>query len=523
MLRSAIFITNILFFTAQCLKAQQEPALVFSNVSRQTATDSAFLAQKEAYSKAADKSSAALALRRMGQICYHLGHYPQALDYHLQAGTLFRETGQAMQLAENLNDIGTLYYYNRQPSLARPQYDEALQIYRQAQNSAGLAVTYGKIGHLYEKQQRYDSAFYFQRLALSGYGQIDDRGGMAKIYENLGSIHEDLEQYDSARFYFQQALALNMDSIAKIEILNNLGDMLRKTGHYRQGLQQTRLAVELALKTSEQYQLSSAYRDMAKGYHLLGQHDSAYRYLELSRFHLLDIYSRESSKQLALLQTMYDMEKKNHEIEKLQNARKTTIAIVILGLLLVAVALLIISRQRLKIRNAELLHLREQEQMRGVLEHRKALEQSLKQELELRSKELSAHTLHIIRKNQLLEDVHDKIEVMVREDKRDQKKQLKQLQLQINHNFNHDQHWEEFRGIFEQVHQSFFDNLKKYCDHLTANDLRLVALLKMNIGSGDIATLLNISQDSLRVVRYRLRKKLNLQQGESLTAFIQSV
>lgn len=523
MLRSVFFITCILVLTVHNLQAQQEPALVFSNTSKQTATDSAFLAQKEAYNKAKDKPEAARALRQMGRICYHLGHYPQALDYHLQAGKLFRETGQQMQLAENLNDIGTLYYYNRQPELARPQYNEALHIYRKTHNDAGLAVTYGKIGHLYEKQQQYDSAFYFQRLALSRYGQIDDREGMAKIYENLGSIHEDLEQYDSARYYFRQALAFNSDSIARIEVLNNLGDMSRKTGQYREGLEQTRLAMELAIRTSEQYQLSSAYRDMAKSYHLLRRYDSAYYYLELSRFHLLDIYSSESSKQLALLQTMYDMEKKNLEIEKLRNTRKTTVAIVIVGLLLVALALLIISRQRLKIRNAELLHLREQEQMRSALEHRKALEQNLKQELELRSKELSAHTLHIIRKNQLLEEVHNKLEVMVRDDKRDQKKQLKQLQLQIHHNFNHDQHWDEFRGIFEQVHQSFFDNLKKYCDHLTASDLRLVALLKMNIGSGDIATLLNISQDSLRVVRYRLRKKLNLQQGESLTAFIQSI
>jgi hypothetical protein len=50
-----------------------------------------------------------------------------------------------------------------------------------------------------------------------------------------------------------------------------------------------------------------------------------------------------------------------------------------------------------------------------------------------------------------------------------------------------------------------------------------VALLKMNLASGDIATLLGISMDSLRVVRYRLRKKLNLPQGESLSVFIQSL
>ncbi|MBS1604664.1 MAG: hypothetical protein JST42_18505, partial [Bacteroidetes bacterium] len=62
-----------------------------------------------------------------------------------------------------------------------------------------------------------------------------------------------------------------------------------------------------------------------------------------------------------------------------------------------------------------------------------------------------------------------------------------------------------------------------HSDELTGNDLRLLSLIKLNLTSGDIATLLGISQDSLRVSRYRLKKKLNLGAEESLTAFIQSV
>jgi hypothetical protein len=45
----------------------------------------------------------------------------------------------------------------------------------------------------------------------------------------------------------------------------------------------------------------------------------------------------------------------------------------------------------------------------------------------------------------------------------------------------------------------------------------------MNIDSSDIATLLGISSDSLRVTRYRLRKKLNLEKGENLSAYIQGL
>lgn len=100
---------------------------------------------------------------------------------------------------------------------------------------------------------------------------------------------------------------------------------------------------------------------------------------------------------------------------------------------------------------------------------------------------------------------------------------MQQLIHLINLNFNHDQYWNEFQETFGQVHQQFFDNLKKYNEDLTGNDLRLLSLIKLNLASGDIATLLGISPDSLRVSRYRLKKKLSLETGDSLTAFVQGL
>jgi DNA-binding CsgD family transcriptional regulator len=165
----------------------------------------------------------------------------------------------------------------------------------------------------------------------------------------------------------------------------------------------------------------------------------------------------------------------------------------------------------------------QKELMQVELANRQLQEDKLMEELEIRKKGLTSYTLHIIQKNQSLEDLRNKLELLIRDDKRDQKKQLQQLIHQINQNFNHDQYWNEFRETFEQIHQPFFDNLKKYSDDLTGNDLRMLSLIKLNMASKDMATLLGISQDSLRVSRYRLKKKLNLGQDESLTGFVQGL
>lgn len=533
-----VLLTNPVWAQLPTARPSEQPDLARSSPLQKP--DSLFLALKKKYNRAVeqqDRTTEAICLAEMGRVCYHLGHYPQSLDYHLQAGKLFRQVGIPAQVANNLNEIGELYYYSKQPNLSRQYYDQALSIHQSLKNRLGIAVSYGNIGHLYEKQHRFDSAFYYQRQALHQYRQIGNKPGVAKIYENLGSIFEDLERYDSARYYFQNALQLNGqtgDEIGRIEIINNLGDVLRKTGQFRESLKLSKEAIVLALKTGEQHQLSGAYNDIAKGFTLLGQPDSAFYYLNLSRQYLKEIYSVEGNKQLALLQTMYDLERKNGEIEKLTISQKINriiaVSFTVVLLLLGVSGFLVISRQRLKIKSEQALRSQNQhiyeaqhELIQAELKNKALQEENLKTELEIKAKELTTHTLHIIHKNQLLDELRSKLEEMTKDDKRDHKKQIRQLLNRINQSFQHDSYWEEFRNVFEQVHQTFFDNLKKHNDALTGNDMRLAALLKMNLESADIATLLGISQDSLRVIRYRLRKKLNLQQGDSLTAFIQSL
>ncbi|AXY78442.1 hypothetical protein D3H65_32600 [Paraflavitalea soli] len=527
-------VVALLLMGAMNLYAQQELALAANQKETSSAfdrlfADSSFTELKNSLGAAIkkdDKLGAGLCLKQMGHICYRLAHFPQALDYHLQADKIFRKEKQPLPLAENLNDIGVIFLHNHQPDLARQQYDEALAIYKKAGDKRGMAFTYGKIGHLFVMGHRYDSGFYYQRLALNEYVLLGDKTGMAKMNGEMGNIYEDLEKYDTAWTYFEKAQVLSQqtgDTAIYIEALNNMGDIFRKTGRYEQALPLTRQALELSLLTNELFHLGSAYRDMAKTYHLMGNNDSAYYYQRIGQAYVQEIYSRENGTQLAILKTMYDVEKQNNEIIKLKATRKITVAIVIIGLLLLMLGGLVISRQRLRIRNAHLMHEQEKQSHHAVQAMMGLQEQTLKQELELRSRELSSFTLHIMQKNQFLEKLHLQVDDMLKDDKRDQRKPLKQLQLQINQHFNHDQHWEEFRNIFDQVHQAFFLKLKEHCDTLTRSELRIVALLKMNLTSADMATLLGISEDSIRVMRYRLRKKLNLPQGESLTMFIQSL
>ena len=147
----------------------------------------------------------------------------------------------------------------------------------------------------------------------------------------------------------------------------------------------------------------------------------------------------------------------------------TTTAIVVEVIQLVVLGAVVISRQRLKIRNERLTSERDRQiyetqrkLMQAELQNRQLQQEKLLQELEVKRKGLTSSTLHVIQKNQLLENLRDRLGMLVKDDKRDQKKQLQQLIQQINLNLNHDQYWNEFRETFGQGHQQFFNLRKRF-------------------------------------------------------------
>ena len=114
----------------------------------------------------------------------------------------------------------------------------------------------------------------------------------------------------------------------------------------------------------------------------------------------------------------------------------------------------------------------------------------------------------------------EKLKKILEEDQKEQKKKIRNLIKQIDYNFSQDTDWDDFKFSFEKVHQDFFKKLNQNGNELTPGELKLASLMRMNLSSKEIASTLGISPESLRISRYRLRKKLNLDKGESLQQFL---
>ncbi|MEZ4802953.1 MAG: LuxR C-terminal-related transcriptional regulator [Gelidibacter sp.] len=144
--------------------------------------------------------------------------------------------------------------------------------------------------------------------------------------------------------------------------------------------------------------------------------------------------------------------------------------------------------------------------------------ESLKNEVKLKSKQLANTAMALIKKNEALQEL--KNELQQNKSGFDNPFAFKKLIKKVDHSIGHKDEWKVFEYNFNQVHEEFFNGLKSKFPQLTHKDLKICAYIKMNLTTKEIAPLLNISTRGVETQRYRLKRKLNLESDKNLTDFL---
>ena len=187
-------------------------------------------------------------------------------------------------------------------------------------------------------------------------------------------------------------------------------------------------------------------------------------------------------------------------------------------LIFIVFAVYLFQRYRLhRQENRELQKSLEQETLISQL-NRKNFEQDMKQ----KECEISSSTLLLANKNEVLQQIHD-ITKQFSDQGSIPQEYVRQVNSVIGDSLRNDDEWSRFKLHFDSVHPDFFVKLKQRSSELTENDLRLCAYIRIGMRAKQIAEMLSVSPDSINTNRYRLRKKLALDKGQSLDDFIRQI
>jgi tetratricopeptide (TPR) repeat protein len=468
-------------------------------------------------------------LTNIGNCYYHTAHYQDAIRYYLLANKIADQQRGGWRQAIILSSIGSSYNELMKFDLSLKYQFLSLDIAKQAQDSSVIANTLTNIGTIYFLMDSIEKSKHYTFLSMDIYEKLHLDYFLSTVYLNQAQNLIRQRKYDSANIYLDKTLRLLPEYPEKeSEIFYNYqkGQYEQSNGNNSSAINYYQKAYLLSMKYgSDKYKLYSSYR-LENLYALAKQFDSAYHYLKISKQLSDSLFSIESDKKLTEMEVKYQVSKRETAINNLKKQQERDQQIRLLLIILLLVIILsstgIISSYIVRRKKTKQLHKTEKKLMATELLKNQVEQQKLTEDIEHKTKQLTTHALNMMQKNKLLQEVNDSIVAIVKKPD-NLEESFRKLKRQINRSIKADDDWEVFKMYFEQINNTFFDSLKEINPKLTNHDLRLCALIKLNLNIKETAAVLNLSPNSIKSARYKLRKKLELKTADDLSEFIQNI
>ncbi|HLO71585.1 MAG TPA: tetratricopeptide repeat protein [Flavipsychrobacter sp.] len=463
---------------------------------------------------------------------------PEALKYFQNALVIARKIKSARYEGMMLSSISAVYASNN-------DYDKALDYALQAKkvNEAGgikyMSNLMINIGFLYIRQSKYDEAQAAYEEALRNekqYGTEETKGELASIYLNIGGVYirkgllpQALESYTLAATMLK---ALGHDSHLTYAYAN-LGEVyLRATKgmsivplpdsmknnplNLEKSLQYLTLAEEMSKRLQLVDGSSEVALSFANLYKLKGEYDKAYKYLEKYADLKDTLYNAEKEKDFARIEAQFYVRRQTDSLNYLNKLKDKEIVTQkiqrnsAIGLVLLAgiISLLLINRQKLK-------HKQKTDMAMAEARRRE----------ELASLQLADFTRSIQEKNDLLEQFSAELEKYRTQqpNANEQAEKENSLHLLQRSVILNDEQWADFQALFNKVHSGYINRVKEKYPDLTTAELRSILLTKLGLNNKEMAAMLGVSLEAVRVSKHRLLKKISLPEDTKLEDWVNTI
>ncbi|HEX6890137.1 MAG TPA: tetratricopeptide repeat protein [Chryseolinea sp.] len=462
------------------------------------------------------------------------GQTTKDLESLIKAMHLFESLNDSLGIARTFTEMGISDHQQGDYNSAREHYMKALELHKAIGNRLGEATTLRRIGITEAEKKDYTHAFNTFSQALEIEREINNIEGIANLLNNIGVNFYEMGEYDKALEYYEQCLPLfkTTNNLNRLPAAyHNFARVYLDQGKIDEAQKYAELGLPIARETGNKIGIMLSMQLFADIYQAKRDYEKAFDYLKRAKSIEDSIVNKSNSVQYAQLRSLIATESKQQEIELLMKEQewsrfRQNISYAGLGLVLF-IGGVIIYYQRRTIRDKKQLleknkQISEAQQalLKVELENKQLAERQLQYDLEFRHKELLTYTLNLVQKNTVMQNVREGLHELLPSTDKDNKVKISKLLKVIDYSLESEKDWDEFRMYFEKVHSSFFENIKLQHPDLTQGDLKLCALISLNLSMKEMAELMGISPESVKMARHRLRKKLNLPTEENLAGFV---
>ncbi|MFO8068022.1 MAG: tetratricopeptide repeat protein [Bacteroidales bacterium] len=265
----------------------------------------------------------------IGIVYFDQGNYDKSIDYFLKSLKIREGLGDHKGVADSYANIGLIYHNQGNFDSSIDYSLKAQEIYEELEDIRGLSVVYNNIGNFHSDNKMYDEAIEYHKKSLEIKEQIGDQRGMSASYTNIGNVYREQDEHDKAIAEYIKALKIDEESgdlqgqaIVYTNIAELYVDMAQKaTGSELEeiiisALEYGHNAYDLALKIGALPVQNNVAGNLKRIYKKAGNYRDALEFAEVYIATKDSMFNEEKTKALAEMQTKYETEKKQQEIEK---------------------------------------------------------------------------------------------------------------------------------------------------------------------------------------------------------------
>lgn len=248
-----------------------------------------------------------------------------ALDYYTKAINLLEKVKSPRDYSLSLNNIGIIYYNQENYEKALQFYHKCLEIKESVNDYLGIAQSYNNLAMIYDimKEKSKSRSYYLKALEI--FKKIDNKSSIGGVLINMAELELNSNNYDLALKYYNESIEIHQNLIEKrglIYAYGGIGLIYWKKGNHVAAIESIKTAIQYGIKLDAKRELMEQYEKLIEIYIETKQYKHASDYFKLLSDLQKEVYKEENSKNISELQTRFEFQNKEREIELLKKNKE---------------------------------------------------------------------------------------------------------------------------------------------------------------------------------------------------------
>lgn len=467
----------------------------------------------------------------------------KAFENYLHSETISRKIHDKKMLAVALMNKSSLLD-DKQERIKTLQ--EAAQLFIEKKDTLNLIKVYLNIGvtysQLYEEANnsvyRLSQINNFKKLGFEYYSKAEELnknvgnlelGGTLHVYYGEWYYHE--RQFEKANESFKKAKELldrTKNTKAQTYCLYMLAKISYEMKNYTEAQNLLKQAENLAEKYNFNDYLVRIYDQYVRIYTEQNDLSNALFYNNLYAEKAIDLAEQSNDDQMKILSLEKNIAENKLQLNEYEAKSRVNriliIASFLIALFIGGISYLIIKNNKRKINNIEqnkIIAELEKSAVEIKLKNQILEDELLKEKVKYSQNKLMTYANRVNKIDTFIGELKTEMKTGLTPTEKQEK--LNAMKISFSEILSNQNELQQINTLSSELNQDFFFYLRQNYPSITQEDEQLLSYLILKLGNKEISEKLNISVNSLYTKRYRLRKKLNLNENEKLLDFYKKI